>query len=182
MRHAMHLHGHYFRVLNRQSEYSPLKNTLDIMPMERDTIEYRATESGDWFYHCHILYHLMSGMERIFNYENSPFNPEVPDLAAGSKKVVADNRKCYASAELGLETNGGDGNASLANTRWKFSTRWHLDINHTKGYESETMFGRYFGRMEWLYANAGFDYHYKQTSKKRTCSARSATKTTAIEW
>jgi hypothetical protein len=168
MRHPMHLHGHYFRVLNGQGEYSPLKNTLDIMPMERDTIEFRATESGDWFFHCHILYHMMSGMGRIFSYENSPPNPEVPDPVAGFKKIAADDRKFYAAAELGLESNGSEGNASLANTRWKFSTMWHLGLNKSKGYESETMFGRYFGRMQWLYAYAGFDYHYKKTEEQET--------------
>jgi len=166
MRHPMHLHGHYFRVLNGQGEYSPLKNTLDIMPMERDTIEFRATESGDWFFHCHILYHMMSGMGRIFSYKNSTANPEVPDPVAGFKKVAADDRKFYASAKLGLETNGSDGNAALANTRWKFSTMWHLGINDTKGYESETMFGRYFGRMQWTYVYTGFDYHYKKTDEQ----------------
>ena len=168
MRHPMHLHGHYFRVLNGQGEYSPLKNTLDIMPMERDTIEFRATESGDWFFHCHILYHMMSGMGRIFSYENSPPNPEVPDPVAGFKKIAADDRKFYAAAEVGLESNGSEGNASLANTRWKFSTMWHLGLNKSKGYESETMFGRYFGRMQWLYAYTGFDYHYKKTDEQET--------------
>ncbi|MDQ6763114.1 MAG: multicopper oxidase family protein, partial [Bacteroidota bacterium] len=54
MRHPMHLHGHDFRVLNGQGDYAPMKNVLDIMPMERDTIEFAATESGDWFFHCHI--------------------------------------------------------------------------------------------------------------------------------
>jgi FtsP/CotA-like multicopper oxidase with cupredoxin domain len=168
MRHPMHLHGHYFRVLNGQGEHSPLKNTLDIMPMERDTIEFRATESGDWFFHCHILYHMMSGMGRVFSYENSPLNPEVPDPVAGFKKVAADDRKFYAAAKVGLESNGSDGNASLANTRWKFSTMWHLGLNKSKGHESETMFGRYFGRMQWLYAYAGFDYHYKKTDEQET--------------
>ena len=48
MRHPMHLHGHDFRVLNGQGDYAPLKNVIDIMPMERDTIEFAATESGDW--------------------------------------------------------------------------------------------------------------------------------------
>ena len=166
MRHPMHLHGHYFRVLNGMGEYSPLKNTLDIMPMETDTIEFRASESGDWFFHCHILYHMMSGMGRIFSYEDSPPNPEVPDPVAGFKKVAADDRKLYASAKLGLETNGSDGNAALANTRWKFSTMWHLGLKGTKGFESETMLGRYFGRMQWLYAYAGFDYHYKKTDEQ----------------
>jgi FtsP/CotA-like multicopper oxidase with cupredoxin domain len=168
MRHPMHLHGHFFRVLNGQGEYSPLKNTLDIMPMERDTIEFAATESGDWFFHCHILYHMMSGMGRIFSYENSPFNPDVPDPVAGFKKVAADDRKFYAQAKIGLESNGSDGNASSANTRWKFSTMWHLGLNSSKGFESETMFGRYFGQMQWLFVYAGFDYHYKNTYEQET--------------
>jgi FtsP/CotA-like multicopper oxidase with cupredoxin domain len=168
MRHPMHLHGHYFRMLNRQGEYSPLKNTLDIMPMERDTIEFQATESGDWFFHCHILYHMMSGMGRIFSYENSPLNPEVPDPVAGFKKIAADDRKFYAQAKIGLESNGSDGNVALANTRWKFSTMWHLGLNSSKGYESETMFGRYFGQMQWLYGYGGFDYHYKITDEQET--------------
>jgi len=162
MRHPMHLHGHYFRVLNGQGDHSPLKNTLDIMPMERDTIEFRASESGDWFFHCHILYHMMSGMGRIFSYENSPPNPEIPDPAAAIKKIYADDQHFYASAKIGLESNGSDGTAALANTRWKFSTLWHLGLHDHDGYESETMLGRYFGRMQWLYAYGGFDYHYKK--------------------
>jgi hypothetical protein len=164
MRHPMHLHGHYFRVLNGQGDYSPLKNTLDIMPMETDTIEFAATESGDWFFHCHILYHMMSGMGRIFSYENSPPNPELPDPASAIKKVYADDRRFYPMAKVGLESNGSDGNLSFANTRWKLWTMWHLGIKDTKGYESETMIGRYFGQMQWLYGYAGFDYHYKKTT------------------
>ena len=45
MRHPMHLHGHDFRVLNGQGEYAPMKNIIDIMPMERDTIEFAATKA-----------------------------------------------------------------------------------------------------------------------------------------
>jgi hypothetical protein len=72
MRHPMHLHGHFFRVVNGQGDHAPLKNVLDIMPMETDTIEFAATETGDWFFHCHILYHMMSGMGRVFTYEGRP--------------------------------------------------------------------------------------------------------------
>ena len=71
MRHPMHLHGHDFRVLNGQGENAPLKNIIDIMPMETDTIEFTANAEGDWFFHCHILYHMMSGMGRIFSYEKN---------------------------------------------------------------------------------------------------------------
>ena len=70
MRHPMHLHGHDFRVLNGQGDYAPLKNIIDIMPMETDTLEFNANADGDWFFHCHILYHMMSGMGRVFSYEN----------------------------------------------------------------------------------------------------------------
>jgi len=166
MRHPMHLHGHYFRVLNGQGDYSPLKNTLDIMPMETDTIEFAATASGDWFFHCHILYHMMSGMGRIFSYENSPPNPELPNPASAIKKVYADDRRFFPAAKVGLESNGSDGTVSIANTRWKLSTLWHLGVNSKKGYESETMAGRYLGQMQWLYAYAGFDYHYKNTNNQ----------------
>ncbi len=61
-----------------------------------------------------------------------------------------------------MESNGSDGTAALASTRWKFSTLWHLGLHDHDGYESETMLGRYFGRMQWLYAYGGFDYHYKK--------------------
>jgi len=161
MRHPMHLHGHDFRVLNGQGDYAPLKNTIDIMPMERDTIEFAATESGDWFFHCHILYHMMSGMGRIFSYENSPPNPEIPNPKFAQRKLYADDRMFHFMAKAGIESNGSDGQAMFANTRWKVSTQWHLGYQDMHGYESETMIGRYLGRMQWLYPYLGFDYHYK---------------------
>jgi FtsP/CotA-like multicopper oxidase with cupredoxin domain len=165
MRHPMHLHGHFFRVLNGSGDYSPLKNTMDIMPMETDTIEFAATESGDWFFHCHILYHMMSGMGRIFEYENSPPNPEVPDPRYALRQIYKDDRKFHAMATLGIESNGSDGTATIANTRWKINTLWHLGTSGHKGYESETMVGRYIGEMQWLMPYAGFDFHYRKTDE-----------------
>ncbi|HMG15293.1 MAG TPA: multicopper oxidase domain-containing protein, partial [Saprospiraceae bacterium] len=129
MRHPMHLHGHFFRVLNGQGDYSPLKNVLDIMPMETDTLEFAATESGDWFFHCHILYHMMSGMGRLFSYENSPANPEVPDPKKGLKKIYADDRKIHMIAKIGFESNGSDGEVLFANTRYQFQTEWRIGLN-----------------------------------------------------
>jgi len=161
MRHPMHLHGHDFRLLNGQGDYSPMKNIIDIMPMERDTIEFAATKSGDWFFHCHILYHMMSGMGRIFRYEDSPLNPEIPDPKLAQRKLFADDRMFHFMARIGIETNGSDGEAMLANTRWKAKTLWHLGYQDMHGYESETMVGRYLGRMQWWYPYIGYDIHYK---------------------
>ncbi len=89
MRHPMHLHGHFFRVVNGQGDYAPLKNVLDIMPMETDTLEFNASESyGDWYFHCHILYHMMSGMGRIFSYKDSPPNPQIPDQKKSNQESL----------------------------------------------------------------------------------------------
>lgn len=162
MRHPMHLHGHDFRLLNGQGEYAPLKNTLDIMPMETDTIEFAATESGDWFFHCHILYHMMSGMGRIFSYENSPPNPEIPNPAHALKKLYNDDRKFHFMAENDFATNGNDGMAMLANTRWQLSSEWRLGYNNEHGYESETHLGYYIGKMQWLMPFVGFDWRYRK--------------------
>ena len=161
MRHPMHLHGHDFRILNGQGNYAPLKNVLDIMPMERDTIEFAATESGDWFFHCHILYHMMSGMGRIFHYEDSPPNPEIPNPKLAQRKLFADDRMFYLMGKVGIESNGSDGDVTFSNTRWKANTLWHLGYKGTHGYESETTVGRYLGRMQWWVPYIGFDYHYK---------------------
>lgn len=162
MRHPMHLHGHDFRLLNGQGDYAPLKNIVDIMPMETDTVEFNANVEGDWFFHCHILYHMMSGMGRVFTYENQSPNPLITNPKLAQRQLFADDRKFHFMADIGLESNGSNGEAMLANTRWKFTTLWHLGLHDRHGYESETMFGRYLGKMQWLYVYAGFDYHFKK--------------------
>ncbi|MBS1528145.1 MAG: multicopper oxidase domain-containing protein [Bacteroidetes bacterium] len=163
MRHPMHLHGHDFRVLNGQGENAPMKNVLDIMPMERDTIEFAANEpGGDWFFHCHILYHMMSGMGRVFSYENSPPNPDVPDPKLAQRKLFWDDQMPHLMGKVGLESNGTDGQVMLGSTRWKAMTMWHLGTDAMMGYESETTVGRYIGRNQWLFPYVGFDYHYKK--------------------
>ncbi len=163
MRHPMHLHGHDFRVLNGQGEYAPLKNVLDIMPMERDTIEFNASEAGgDWFFHCHILYHMMSGMGRVFSYDNPLVDKtDITDAKVAKRGFNADGNQFHPMGRVGIETNGSDGVFMLEQTRWKLSTLWHLGYHDMHGYESETMVGRYLGRNQWLYPYVGFDYHYK---------------------
>lgn len=69
MHHPMHLHGHFFRVINKNGEYSPLKHTVNVPPMQKVVIEFEGNETGDWFMHCHVLYHMMSGMARVFSYD-----------------------------------------------------------------------------------------------------------------
>lgn len=162
MRHPMHLHGHFFRVLNGQGDHSPLKEVLDIMPMETDTLEFaaRAADGGDWFFHCHILYHMMSGMGRIFHYEDSPPNPELLPGAA-IKKLYSDDREIRPMARVALESNGSDGVVQLANTRYRFQTEWRIGTDSRKGYESESHLGRYLGQMQYWLPYIGWDFRYR---------------------
>jgi hypothetical protein len=162
MRHPMHLHGHDFRLIGKQGDFAPLKNVLDIMPMERDTIEFAATESGDWFFHCHILYHMMSGMGRVFSYENSPPNPEIPNPKLAQRRLFADDKMFHFMAENDFASNGNDGMAMLANTRWSIGAEWRLGYSKMHGFETETHVGRYIGKMQWLMPFIGFDWRYRK--------------------
>jgi FtsP/CotA-like multicopper oxidase with cupredoxin domain len=162
MRHPMHLHGHDFRVLNGQGDYAPLKNIIDIMPMETDVLEFNANVEGDWFFHCHVLYHMMSGMGRVFTYENQAPNPEIPNPKLAQRKLFADDRKFHLMAENGFATNGNDGSAMFQSTRWSIGTEWRLGYNDHHGYETETHIGRYIGKMQWLMPFVGFDARYRK--------------------
>ena len=162
MRHPMHLHGHDFRILNGQGDYAPLKNIIDIMPMETDIIEFNANVEGDWFFHCHILYHMMAGMGRVFTYENQAPNPLIPNPKLAQRKLFGEDRKFHFMAENDFATNGNDGMAMFSNTRWSIGTEWRLGYNDHHGYETETHIGRYIGKMQWLMPFIGFDWRYRK--------------------
>ncbi|WP_340099514.1 multicopper oxidase family protein [Salinibaculum salinum] len=61
--HPMHLHGHFFRVGDA------VKDTV-VVPgrMGEETIDFKADNPGNWFFHCHNLYHLEAGMARVIRY------------------------------------------------------------------------------------------------------------------
>jgi CopA family copper-resistance protein len=162
MRHPMHLHGHDFRLINGKGEYAPLKNIVDIMPMETDTLEFNANVHGDWFFHCHILYHMMSGMGRVMSYENQPKNPLIKNPRYAQRKLFSDDRHFHVMAENDFATNGNDGMLIIQNTRWSIGSEWRLGYNDMHGYETETHIGRYIGKMQWLMPFIGFDWRYRK--------------------
>ncbi|MDF3079136.1 MAG: copA 3 [Sphingobacteriaceae bacterium] len=161
MRHPMHLHGFDFRVLNGQGENAPLKNVLDIMPMETDTIEFLANTEGDWFFHCHILYHMMAGMNRVLAVGDYK-NPELPDKEIAYKMLQRESNMVHFSTENDFATNGNDGQAMLMNARWNLGTEWRLGYNDMHGYEVETHLGRLLGKNQWYMPFMGFDWRYRK--------------------
>ncbi|MEG1590894.1 multicopper oxidase domain-containing protein [Chryseobacterium sp.] len=162
MRHPMHLHGFDFRVLNENGSQAPLKNVLDIMPMETDIIEFAANTEGDWFFHCHILYHMMAGMNRVFAVGDYK-NPELPNKEEAYKMLQNESNEWHLMAENDFATNGNDGQAMLQNARWSIGTEWRLGYNNMHGYETETHVGRYIGKMQWLMPFIGFDWRYRDS-------------------
>lgn len=162
MRHPMHLHGHDFRLLNGQGENAPLKNVLDVMPMETDTVEFLANAEGDWFFHCHILYHMMAGMNRVFSYEKEIVNPLLPNKKWAYRKLQRESNQFHFMAQNDFATNGNDGMLMFQNTRLSIRTEWRLGYNDMHGYETETHIGRYIGKMQWFMPFIGFDWRYRK--------------------
>lgn len=156
MRHPMHLHGHFFRVLNGRGDYSPLKTVLDIMPMEKDVIEFAASEEKDWFFHCHILYHMMAGMGRVFSYEDSPPNTQIaPTKKNWNYFKKEDERMVHPTITVAAQSNGVFGHANVSNNFYFASTDFHA--HPTKGFEFENKVGRFFGADQFLTGYVGFE-------------------------
>ena len=63
--HPMHLHGHTFRVLQRNgvpTDHQEWQDTVLIDSTESVKIAFVADNPGDWMFHCHILEHQAAGM------------------------------------------------------------------------------------------------------------------------
>jgi FtsP/CotA-like multicopper oxidase with cupredoxin domain len=71
MNHPMHLHGHVFQVVavNGKRYAGAMRDTVLVPPKTSVTIGFDANNPGKWFYHCHNLYHMMSGMAKTLVYE-----------------------------------------------------------------------------------------------------------------
>ena len=63
MAHPIHLHGMFFELVNGQSTATqPRKNVVIVQPGASATFDLTANEAGDWAFHCHLMYHMHSGM------------------------------------------------------------------------------------------------------------------------
>lgn len=65
MSHPIHIHGHDFKVVKingKSIDDGVIRDTLYVEPKSSITIALKANELGRWFIHCHMLYHMHSGM------------------------------------------------------------------------------------------------------------------------
>lgn len=68
MSHPMHLHGHWFIMRKGAGAYDPLLHTIEVQPGATITADVDTDASGQWIFHCHLLYHMASGMTRYIQY------------------------------------------------------------------------------------------------------------------
>jgi len=64
MEHPIHLHGLWSELENGKGGFRPYKHTVNVKPGERLSCLVSADTPGQWAFHCHLLYHMESGMFR----------------------------------------------------------------------------------------------------------------------
>jgi hypothetical protein len=152
MHHPMHLHGHFFRVINGQGDYSPLKHTVDVAPMMTTVIEFNANEVGDWFFHCHLLYHMDSGMARVVRY-----NQFTNDPATEAVSMKRYDQNWYPFLMTDLLSNMSQGTINYENLKNIFSLSWEAGWNDIPEkidvqWEGDLTYNRYLNRFTTVFA------------------------------
>ncbi|GAA4743034.1 copper resistance system multicopper oxidase [Sphingomonas daechungensis] len=65
MTHPMHIHGHFWQLVNGHGSHQPMKHTVRVLPGSFVDLDMTADAPGDWAFHCHLLYHMHAGMMRV---------------------------------------------------------------------------------------------------------------------
>lgn len=152
MHHPMHLHGHFFRVLNGQGNRSPLKHTVNVAPMTTTVIEFDANEVGDWFFHCHLLYHMKGGMARVIRYNSFTNDP--------ATEAVSDKRydqHWYPFLMTDVLSNTTQGMLRYENLKNIFQLSWEVGYNEIPKefdalWEGDLTYNRYINRFTTVFA------------------------------
>jgi FtsP/CotA-like multicopper oxidase with cupredoxin domain len=161
MHHPMHLHGHFFRVLNENGEYSPWKHTVDVPPHGSRTIEFKADEPGEWMLHCHNLYHLKTGMARVVKYMSYKPTPEIAHLQKHDPHL---HDHWYTYGMLEAATNHIQGQFRLTQTWNEFYARFETRKDFSWGGEGDLFYRRWQNRfLYWILGGVGFENSYRGT-------------------
>jgi CopA family copper-resistance protein len=64
MTHPIHLHGMWSDLEDEQGRFMVRKHTIDMPPGSRRSYRVTADALGRWAYHCHLMFHMETGMFR----------------------------------------------------------------------------------------------------------------------
>ena len=167
MNHPIHLHGHFFRVVNDNGDYSPLKHTVDVPPMRTVVIEFPAGEaSGDWMFHCHILYHMMSGMARVVRYEGFTRDSSLKNYPY--RKAINDDKEWFFWGNAEVKSQMSELNLNYINRN--NAIRLEGSAGYHGRYEGEISYERYMN--DWFRPFAGLsdtkEKYYDVLDNKQT--------------
>ena len=166
MSHPMHLHGHFFRVINKNGDYSPLKHTVNVGPMQKVTIEFYGNENGDWFFHCHILYHLVGGMARIISY-GTPRDTRLKMYPIS--KIIDETNQFYSWSNVDIASHMTGFNFTASNIRNQFNIATEYGWN--KNLESEITYERYLQSYFRIFGGINFENTSKDNLNNITTTA-----------
>ncbi|KPM49644.1 multicopper oxidase domain-containing protein [Jiulongibacter sediminis] len=158
MHHPMHLHGHYFRVINAQGDHSPLKHTVNVPPMKQVTIEFYNEEYGDWFFHCHVLYHMMGGMARVFSYDTERDDRMKPFPV---KNLIHETDRFYSWGTARLGSNFNEIRLTSSSIRNEFNAMAEAD--YSGKVELQADYSYYLN--DWVRLYAGVNSENEGTSE-----------------
>jgi hypothetical protein len=106
--------------------------------MQKVVIEFDANESGGWLFHCHVLYHMMGGMARVYSYD-TPRDPRMENHPL--KKLIHETNKYYSWGMLDAASHMATLNLISSNTRNQFNLNAEYGWNRIA--EGEITYERY---------------------------------------
>jgi hypothetical protein len=106
--------------------------------MQKVVFEFAAVESGDWFFHCHILYHMMSGMARVFSYD-TPRDERLQEFPLTN--LTNEGNHMFTWGEVTAASHMTELYATATNIRNQFTVMGEYGWN--KNLEAEFTYERY---------------------------------------
>ena len=104
--HPIHIHGHYFRVVETDGGQLPdtaywPETTMNVPPGTCRVVEFIADNPGDWPFHCHKAHHAMNVMDHdipnIIGVDQSDVGPKISRLVPGYMPMGETGMAEYAS-------------------------------------------------------------------------------------
>lgn len=156
MEHPMHLHGHFFRLINNQGAYAPMKHTFNINAMHTQVIEFAATEEKDWFLHCHTLYHMIGGMATILSYEGTESEVQKTYPKEFRKFKREHGSLLFPWSNASFHNQGTFGTVILSGRNFQFDGDWRW--NYKKSYDLEPTLQYFLDKRQFFSAFLGAEF------------------------
>ena len=107
--------------------------------MGKRTIEFEGNEEKDWFFHCHLLYHMDAGMARVISYKEQGEDHK-PNLDPALLNPW------YVMANGSVQSHMSEGKIKFMKGRNDFNILWDLGYADDNEYEVDLIWSRYFNQ------------------------------------